>query len=727
VSDRMRVYEIAKEMLTDSKVILRVLRQMGVDVKNHMSTVDKSVARKVMDILMGKAELERPSPPKPTPRREAPQRGAKVAREEEPEILVEVEEQLEEEEEEVPRRRLRVREAREEETVERKVTIRRRRKGDRRRADREKPAPPAKVFVVGGTLSVKELAHKLGVSPAEVLKHLMQKGAMLTLNQPVSPELQATVAEAMGYTVKQEPGTQQEDIWEIPSAPDRPDQLRPRAPVVTVLGHVDHGKTTLLDAIRATNVAAREAGGITQHIGASVVEYQGKKIVFLDTPGHEAFTAMRARGAQVTDIAVLVVAADDGVMPQTVEAINHARAANVPIIVAINKIDKQNANVERTKQQLAERGLVPEDWGGDVVCVPVSAIQKRGLDDLLEMILLVAELEELKANPDKPARGTVIEAKLDRGRGPVATVLVSEGTLRIGDCFVVGLTYGKVRAMMDDRGRRVRECGPSMPVEVLGLVDVPRAGDKLVVVRDERRARELASKRQEWQRARETEATRRYTAEELLRQIREGESKELRLILKADVHGSLEALRDALLRLSREDIKVNILHEGVGAISESDVMLASASEAIIIGFHVRPDAMARREADAQGVTIKTYRVIYEALQEVEAMLKGLVEPEMVEEIIGHAEVRALFRIPRVGTVAGCYVTDGRITRDAQVRVIRDGVTVHEGTIASLKRYKDDVREVSSGYECGVGLARFQDLKEGDIIEAYLVKAVTPAE
>ncbi|HEY8495983.1 MAG TPA: translation initiation factor IF-2, partial [Limnochordales bacterium] len=484
-----------------------------------------------------------------------------------------------------------------------------------------------------------------------------------------------------------------------------------------------HGKTTLLDAIRETRVAATEAGGITQHIGAYQVEWNGKKITFLDTPGHEAFTAMRSRGAQVTDIAVLVVAADDGVMPQTIEAINHARAADVPIIVALNKIDKPDANPDRVKQQLADQGLIPEEWGGDTVVVPISALRRQGLDELLEMILLVAELRELKANPDRPARGVIIEAELDKGRGPVCTVLVKKGTLRLGDAVVAGHTAGKVRAMLDDRGQPLSEAGPATPVSVLGLDDVPMAGDELVVVADERLARELAARRREEMRQQEMQRPARANLEQLFEQVKAGQLPELNIIIKGDVQGSVEALRGALEKLSRPDVRLNVIHAAVGGITKTDVDLAAAANAIIIGFNVRPDATARKVAEQENVDIRTYRVIYDAIEEMEKALEGMLEPEYREVVLGRAEVRALFRVPNVGTVAGCYVTEGKVVRGASVRVIRDGTVVHEGAMSSLKRFKDDVREVAQGYECGIGLEKFNDLKEGDVLEFFRMEQV----
>jgi translation initiation factor IF-2 len=578
-------------------------------------------------------------------------------------------------------------------------------------------APPPAVPVVAaevrleGSVTVGELAQRLGVPAAEVVKRLIEVGVLAGVNQQIPLETAKAVAEAMGARVVTEEPRPQVAARRLEVAKEG--EVRP--PVVTVLGHVDHGKTTLLDTIRHANVAAGEFGGITQHIGAYQVERDGRRITFIDTPGHEAFTALRARGAQVTDIAVLVVAADDGVMPQTVEAINHARAAGVPIVVAINKVDLPQANPDRVKQQLAELGLVPEDWGGDTVMVPVSARTGQGIDDLLEMILLVAELHELRADPHKPARGTVLEAKLDRGRGPVATVLVQEGTLRVGDAVVVGEVYGKVRAMTDDRGQRVQQAGPSTPVEVVGLSDVPTAGDLLEVVADERRAKAIAEERRERRRAAELGQARRGSLEELV------EVRELRLVVKADVHGSLEAILGALQRLQTEEVKINALHAAVGAVTESDVMLAAASRAVVVGFNVRPDPAARKLAEQEGVDVRLYRIIYEALDDVQALVKGLAAPKVTEVVLGRAEVRRIFHISRVGTVAGCYVLDGRIPRSAQVRLIRDGAVVYDGRLASLRRFKDDVREVAAGFECGMVLENFQDIKEGDVIEAYAVQ------
>ncbi|SMP10231.1 bacterial translation initiation factor 2 (bIF-2) [Desulfurobacterium pacificum] len=587
----------------------------------------------------------------------------------------------------------------------------------------------AKTVVIPEVISVREFAERLGVEANQLLQDLIALGKFVAINQPIDFETASKVAEKYGKVVKLEGAEEEEALLEkeLEEVPDKEEDLKPRPPIVTVMGHVDHGKTTLLDYIRNTKVAEREAGGITQHIGASVVEAdtsEGKKtLVFLDTPGHEAFTAMRARGAQVTDIAILVVAADDGVMPQTIEAINHAKAAGVPIIVAINKIDKPGANPERVKQELTQHGLIPEDWGGDTVMVPVSAKTGEGVDELLEMIALQAELMELKANPDKPARGVVLEAKLDKKRGPVATLLVQSGTLRVGDPIVAGLYAGKVRAMFDDKGKPVKEAGPSMPVEVLGLEGVPLAGDKFYVVKDEKTARKIAEKRQELARESALEKEKRVSLEELFAQMQAGEVKELNIVLKADAQGSIEAIRKSLEELSNEEVKVNIIHAGVGPITENDVMLAAASNAIVIGFNVRPDSAARKAVEKEKVDVRTYRVIYDIVDEVKKAMQGLLTPEEKEVYLGSAEVRATFKVPKVGTVAGCYVKDGVIKRNANVRLVRDGVVIYDGKIASLKRFKDDVREVQAGYECGVGLENFNDIKVGDVIECYTIEQV----
>ncbi|QZA33707.1 translation initiation factor IF-2 [Hydrogenibacillus sp. N12] len=573
-------------------------------------------------------------------------------------------------------------------------------------------------------VNVGEFARMIGREPAEVIKKLFMLGIVATINQDIDFDAATLIASEYGIEVEKKVVINEVEFETIEEQDD-PASLVPRPPVVTVMGHVDHGKTTLLDAIRKTRVAAQEAGGITQHIGAYQVELDGRLITFLDTPGHEAFTAMRARGAKVTDIVVLVVAADDGVMPQTLEALSHARDAGVPIIVAVNKIDKPDANPDRVKQELAEHGLIPEEWGGDTIFVNVSALRHQGIDELLEMILLVAEMRELRANPNKRARGTVIEAKLDRGRGPVATVLVQNGTLKVGDALVVGTIYGRVRSMHDHLGRRLTEAGPSTPVEITGLEDVPEAGDAFMVFEDDAKAKQIAEERA--LKKREQELKKKHVSlEELFSQIQQGDTKELALILKADVHGSVEALRAAIEKIKVEGVRVRIVHAGVGAINESDVMLASAARAVIIGFNVRPDANAKAIAEREKIDIRLYNVIYKAIEDIEAALKGLLEPVYEEKVIGMAEVRQTFFASRVGTIAGLYVTEGKITRDAHVRVIRDGIVIHDGKIESLKRFKDDVREVTQGYECGLKIQGYNDVKEGDLIEAYVMEAVPQA-
>ena len=583
-----------------------------------------------------------------------------------------------------------------------------------------------KVVTLPDFLTVRELASVLGVSAIDVIKELMNNGIMANINQQLDYDTAAIVAEEMGFEAQPEaPPAAVEEVEIIPTPikerlyeGEAPENLQPRPPVVTMLGHVDHGKTSLLDVIRHTNVVASEAGGITQHIGAYQVEHKGKKITFLDTPGHEAFTAMRARGAQGADIAVLVVAADDGVMPQTLEAIDHARAAQVPIIVAINKMDKPNANPERVKKQLSEAGLDPEEWGGNVICVPVSAKEKTGIEELLDSILLVADLAEIKANPNRPAVGTVIEAKLDKSRGPTATLLVQNGTLREGDSLVIDDIYGRVRAMFNEKGEKLKEAPPSTPVVVLGLSGVPRAGDIFEVVEDEKTARAIAAQRAEEKERGAARPGRALSLEEIYARMEAGQVKELRLILKTDVQGAIEPVVSSLEKLSHDELKVKFIHVGTGNISESDIMLAVASKAIVIGFNVEVDPAARIMAEAEGVDVRLYNVIYKLIEDVDKALKGLLEPTYEELVTGRAEVRAVFTIPRVGNVAGVYVTEGLLSRNSLARVKRDGQVIYEGRVASLKRFAEDVKEVRAGYECGVGLEGFGDFKEGDIIELY---------
>ncbi|WP_252503569.1 translation initiation factor IF-2 [Sporosarcina sp. Marseille-Q4943] len=586
----------------------------------------------------------------------------------------------------------------------------------------EKPLPEKITFYE--SLSVGELANKLGREPSEIIKKLFMLGVMATINQELDKDAIELICAEYDVEVEEEIRIDVTDLEIYFEESEEPEgELTERPPVVTIMGHVDHGKTTLLDSIRDTKVTQGEAGGITQHIGAYQIEAEGKKITFLDTPGHAAFTTMRARGAKVTDITILVVAADDGVMPQTIEAINHAKAAEVPIIVAVNKMDKPTANPDRVMQELTEHGLLAEAWGGDTIFVPISALKGEGIDQLLEMVLLVAEVAELKASKNIRAKGTVIEAQLDRGRGSVATLLVQDGTLRVGDPIVVGNTYGRVRAMINDLGRRVKEAGPSTPVEITGLSDVPQAGDRFVVFEDEKTARQIAESRAgdalQEQRGEKT----RVTLDNLFDQMKQGEMKELNLIVKADVQGTVEAMAASLMKIEVEGVNVRIIHTGAGAINESDISLAAASNAIVIGFNVRPDVNAKRAAEAEGVDIRLHRVIYKVIEEIESAMKGLLDPEYEEKVIGQAEVRETFKVSKIGTIAGSYVTEGKITRDAGVRVLRDNIVIFEGELDTLKRFKDDVKEVARGYECGITVKNFNDIKEGDIFEAFIMEEI----
>ncbi|NLP46059.1 MAG: translation initiation factor IF-2 [Epulopiscium sp.] len=668
---KVRVYEMAKQLNISSKELIEKLNEFDIEVSSHMSTLGYDEARLILEYYTETEEKTKEI------KKETKQDKAK--------------EQQQKEEEQ----------SKEEEEVEEEISI----------------------IQIPDSLTVKELAEKLDESFSEVIKVLMSQGIMATINQEIDFDVATLVAEHFGVLVEKE---EIQDLLEevFAEEPDKPENLQSRPPVVVVMGHVDHGKTSLLDAIRESNVIAKEAGGITQHIGAYVVDVNDKKITFLDTPGHEAFTAMRMRGAQVTDVAILVVAADDGVMPQTVEAINHAKAAGVQIIVAINKMDKPSANPDRVKQELVEYGLVAEDWGGDTICVPISALKNEGIDQLLEMVLLVSEMEELKANPNKKARGTIVEAELDKGRGPVATVLVQDGTLKVGDPIIAGVAYGRIRAMTDDKGRRVKTAGPSTPVEILGLSEVPSAGEMFYIADSDREARQLAEKVIAAGREKLIQETpQKVSLDDLFYQIQEGNIKELNIVVKADVQGSAEAVKQSLEKLSNEEVRIRTIHGGVGAITESDVMLASASNAIIIGFNVRPEVSASSVAEREKVDIRLYRVIYSAIEDIEAAMKGLLDPEYKEKVIGHAEVRQIFKVSNLGTIAGSYVQDGKITRNANVRIVRDGIVVHEGELSSLKRFKDDVKEVNTGYECGITIDKFNDVKENDIIEAYIMEEI----
>jgi len=705
---KVRVYELAKELGTTSKKLINVMEDMDINVSNHMSTLTDDEAEKVMSILTGKTEgkpsaetSKEEEAPKKTKKGTVKKAETKAEKEQKDSKVSSKTDKSETQIKEVPSRK--ARKAIQKEKLEAAMKA-------------QKPK-----IRLEGQITVAELAGKFDVPATDLITRLMDMGVMASLNQPLTPDSVELLADDFGYEINYIEDPVEEELLAVCDDDDKYEVLR--KPVVTVLGHVDHGKTSLLDSIRSAKVTDGEVGGITQHIGAYQVDINNKQIVFLDTPGHEAFTAMRARGAQVTDIAVLVVAADDGVMPQTIEAINHVKAAQVPIMVAVNKIDKPEANPDRVKQQLSEEGLVSEEWGGDTIFVSVSAIRGDGIEELLEMILLLAEVGELKACPERAGRGSVIEAKLDRGRGPVATVLVQDGSLRVGDSIICGSIAGKVRAMVNDRGERLESAGPSTPVEIVGLSDVPLAGDLFQVVQDDRIARQVAEKRA----SKLKEASRRVqrvTLDDLFKQIQEGEVKDLNLIVKADVQGSLEAVQDALKIISLEEVQIKIIHTGVGAVNESDIMLASASNAIVIGFNVRPDANARRLAEQDNVDVRLYRIIYELIEDIKNAVTGLLKPVMKEAILGQAEVRELFKVSRLGNIAGSYVLEGKITRNAMVRVIRDGtVVLDSGKIDSLKRFKDDVKEVLTGYECGILLENFNDLHEGDIIEAYTMEQV----
>ena len=590
-----------------------------------------------------------------------------------------------------------------------------------KKKEKKEPEGPKEVEVPS-EVAVGDFAQILGVSPTVVVKKLFELGIMASVSQSIDFDTASLVGDDLGFIVKEQIILTDEDIL-LDDSEDSPESLQPRSPVVVVMGHVDHGKTSLLDAIRETNVTAREAGGITQHIGAYRVRINDRKITFLDTPGHEAFTAMRMRGAQVTDVAILVVAADDGVMPQTIEAINHAKAAGVTIIVAVNKIDKEGANPDRIKQELTEYELVPEEWGGDTIYVNISAKYKQNIEELLEMVLLVSDMKELKANPDRKAMGTVIEAQLDKGRGPVATVLVQNGTLRVGDVIIAGTAVGHVRAMVDDRGNRIKKAGPSVPVEILGLNEVPDGGDTFHVVSDEKLARDVVAQRKEKIKQEAINAKNAVSLDDLFNQINAGEVKDLNIIVKADVMGSVEAVKQSLSKLSNDEVRVNCIHGGVGGVTESDVMLAAASNAIIVGFNVRPANSAVDSAKLNNVDIRLYRVIYQAIEEIEAAMKGMLAPKFRENVLGHAEVRNTFKVSGVGTIAGCYITDGKVTRNSQVRIVRDSIVIHEGVLSSLKRFKDDAKEVASGYECGIGIEAFNDVKLGDVIESFVMEEI----
>ena len=746
----VRVYQLAKNLGYDSRTFVEELAREGIVVKSHMSTVDDETAELVMALFSQEALQEEKKAPaskteKKTPTKtkvEKPKKASEPASEDiESQDVSTVSPATQEAvvQATVTSENVVVDEKPGAEKVEASAE-------EQTVLDQETPLSKDKVLTstpspkvaqdigsekpsrrhggrvrIAETITVKELAEKINVKATEVIKELMKKGQMTTINQMIDHNTATEISETYGYEVE----ISKDNIEDLLiQEEDREEDLESRAPVITIMGHVDHGKTRLLDAIRKANVMEGEAGGITQHIGAYRVSTNKGTAVFLDTPGHEAFTAMRARGAQVTDLAIIVVAANEGVMPQTREAIDHAKAAGVPIMVAMNKMDLADANPDRVKQQLSTLDLIPEDWGGDTVYSEISAKENIGIDDLLDLAILQAELMELKANPSRFANGVVVEAKLDRGRGPVATVLVQRGTLNVGDNFVAGKWSGKVRALLDDQGKKLKLAGPSTPVEILGFAGVPEAGDTFTVLEDEKMTREISARRQQRERMAALMASARVSLESFMESVEEGQVKELSLILKADVQGSIEALKESLGKLGNEEVGVKVLHSAVGGITETDVMLAAASTAVIVGFNVRPTPGAREVAKREKVDIRLYSVIYDAIDEIKSALEGILEPVQREIVRGHAEIRELFHVPNVGTIAGCYVTDGNINRNSSVRLIRDNVVIYTGTISSLRRFKDDVNEVQSGYECGIGIENYNDIKQGDIIEPYVTEEVS---
>jgi len=754
--NKPRIHSVAKELNINNKELIDILLKYGQGEKNHMSALTPQDMDVIFDYYTQKfddgsdiEEFLASGKKKEEPKEEkaAPKKKAKKAEEvQEVETAEELPSKIEKENKsryvDTRQNVVDLDKIAEEERIEKMVegTINEdgesgkqkiKKKGKNKRPQpmkEEKIEPPkpkkkekVKVEILD-EITVGEFAEKTKLPATEIIKKLMELGIMAGVSQTIDFDTAALVGDDLGFIVEKEVVVTDEDIL-FSEEEDKEEDLKPRSPIVVVMGHVDHGKTSLLDAIRSANVTATEAGGITQHIGAYAVEINDRKITFLDTPGHEAFTAMRARGAQVTDVAIIVVAADDGIMPQTIEAINHAKAAGVSIIIAINKIDREGANPDRVMQELTEHGLIPEDWGGDTICVQVSAKQKTNIDGLLEMVLLVADMKELRANPDKLARGTVIEARLDKGRGPVATVLVQEGTLNVGDVIVAGTAVGRVRAMISDQGKKVKEAGPSTPVEITGLSEVCDGGDLFYAVKDERMAKHVVEQRKQKIKEQMQKSSSIVSLDDLFGQIQEGEVKDLNIIVKADVQGSVEAVKQSLEKLSNEEVHVRVIHGAVGAVTESDVMLATASNAIIVGFNVRPDGGARAAAEMHKVDMRMYRIIYDAIEEIEAAMKGMLAPTFREAVIGHAEIRSTFKVSGVGTIAGCYVTDGKFQRNSSVRIVRDGIVIHEGALDSLRRFKDDVKEVASGYECGMGFERFNDIKEGDAVECFIMEEV----
>lgn len=706
---KQRIYEYAKSLNIKSKDVIDELKKSGVEVSNHMQTLEDDHV-KTLDKAFKKDNTSKEQ--SSSKKNQSTQSGQKK---------------------EQPKQNQNKQHNSTKNNGNAKQTKNNKRHNKNNKQNRNQkqkqatPAPepkamPSKITYTEG-ITVGELADKLGVDSSEIIKKLFLLGIMANINQSLDIEALELVASDYGVELEEEVVIDDNDLTIYFEDVENDADASERPAVVTIMGHVDHGKTTLLDSIRNTRVTEGEAGGITQHIGAYQIENNDKKITFLDTPGHAAFTTMRARGAQVTDITILVVAADDGVMPQTIEAINHAKEAEVPIIVAVNKIDKPTANPDRVMQELTEYNLIPEDWGGDTIFVPLSALSGEGIDDLLEMIGLVAEVQELKANADKAAVGTVIEAELDKSRGPAASLLVQNGTLHVGDAIVVGNTHGKVRAMVNDLGKRIKVAGPSTPVEITGLNDVPQAGDRFVVFKDEKKARRIGEAREQQSILQQRQESKNVSLDNLFEQMKQGEMKDLNVIIKGDVQGSVEALAASLMKIDIEGVNVRIIHTATGAINESDVTLANASNGIIIGFNVRPDAGAKRAAEAENVDMRLHRVIYNVIEEIESAMKGMLDPEYEEKVIGQAEVRQTFKVSKVGTIAGSYVIDGKITRDSGVRIIRDGVVLFEGELDTLKRFKDDAKEVAQGYECGITIEKFNDIKEGDIIEAYVMVEV----
>lgn len=709
---KQRIYEYAKDLNIKSKDVIDELKKTGIEVSNHMQTLEDDQV-KVLDKVFKKNQA-----PKQQKEQKNTQSNHKNQKQGSNQKQSNNQKQGNNNQQQKGKNNG-------------PKQNKKNNKGNKNKKQNKKNAPqqpsepkelPSKITYTEG-ITVGELSDKLGVDSSEIIKKLFLLGIMANINQSLDIEALELVASDYGVELEEEVVIDDNDLSIYFDDVEEDEDAIVRPAVVTIMGHVDHGKTTLLDSIRNTRVTEGEAGGITQHIGAYQITNNGKKITFLDTPGHAAFTTMRARGAQVTDITILVVAADDGVMPQTIEAINHAKEADVPIIVAVNKIDKPTANPDRVMQELAEYNLIPEDWGGDTIFVPLSALSGEGIDDLLEMLILVSEVQELKANPNKAAVGTVIEAELDKSRGPAASLLVQNGTLNVGDALVVGNTHGKVRAMVNDLGKRIKTAGPSTPVEITGLSDVPQAGDRFVVFKDEKKARRIGEAREQESIIQQRQESKNVTLDNLFEQMKQGEMKDLNVIIKGDVQGSVEALAASLMKIDVEGVNVRIIHTATGAINESDVTLAHASNGIIIGFNVRPDAGAKRAADAENVDMRLHRVIYNVIEEIESAMKGMLDPEFEEKVIGQAEVRQTFKVSKVGTIAGSYVTEGKITRDAGVRVIRDGVVLFEGELDTLKRFKDDAKEVAQGYECGITVAKFNDIKEGDIIEAFVMVEV----